>query len=47
MKNYLKDEKHVIEPEYPISVILELVNRCNLECTFAIRVTVMILQNQQ
>ena len=33
-ENYLKDEKHVIEPEYPISVILELVNRCNLECTF-------------
>ena len=31
--NYLKDKKHVVLPPYPISVILELVNRCNLECT--------------
>jgi radical SAM protein with 4Fe4S-binding SPASM domain len=27
------DKKHKFLPEYPISVILELVNRCNLECT--------------
>ena len=32
-ENYLKDKKHVNLPSYPISVILELVNRCNLECT--------------
>ena len=31
--NYLKDNKHNFLPDYPISVILELVNRCNLECT--------------
>jgi radical SAM protein with 4Fe4S-binding SPASM domain len=32
-ENYLIDKKHKFLPEYPISVILELVNRCNLECT--------------
>ena len=32
-ENYLKDNKHNSLPDYPISVILELVNRCNLECT--------------
>ncbi len=33
-ENYLKDNKHEYLPDYPISVILELVNRCNLECGF-------------
>ena len=32
-ENYLKDEKHKYLPDFPISVILELVNRCDLECT--------------
>ena len=32
-ENYLKDSEHKYLPDYPISVILELVNRCNLECT--------------
>ena len=32
-ENYLKDKEHLHLPDYPISVILELVNRCNLECT--------------
>ena len=32
-ENYLIDKKHEYLPDYPISVILELVNRCNLECT--------------
>ena len=32
-ENYLKDSKHKFTPDYPISVILELVNRCDLECT--------------
>ncbi len=32
-ENYLKDEGHNTLPDYPISVILELVNRCDLECT--------------
>ncbi len=32
-ENYLKDSKHKYTPNYPISVILELVNRCDLECT--------------
>ena len=31
-ENYLKDQKHNYLPEFPISVILELINRCNLEC---------------
>ncbi len=33
-RNYLKDNEHKHLPDYPISVILELVNRCNLECPF-------------
>lgn len=33
-ENYLSDNKHEYLPNYPISVILELVNRCNLECKF-------------
>ena len=33
-KNYLKDSEHKYLPDFPISVILELVNRCNLECPF-------------
>ncbi len=33
-KNFINDSEHKILPDYPISVILELVNRCNLECTF-------------
>ena len=33
-RNYLKDNEHKYLPDYPISVILELVNRCNLECPF-------------
>lgn len=33
-ENYLKDGEHNYLPNYPISVILELVNRCNLECKF-------------
>ncbi len=33
-KNFLIDNEHKVLPNYPISVILELVNRCNLECTF-------------
>jgi len=32
-ENYLKDNKHKYTPNYPISVILELVNRCDLECS--------------
>lgn len=32
-ENYLNDKSHKFLPNYPISVILELVNRCNLECT--------------
>ena len=32
--DYLNKEKSEIVLEYPISVLLELVNRCNLECTF-------------
>ena len=32
-ENYLKDHEHKYMPNYPISVILELVNRCDLECT--------------
>jgi radical SAM protein with 4Fe4S-binding SPASM domain len=32
-ENYLIDSEHKLLPKYPISVILELVNRCNLECT--------------
>ena len=32
-ENYLKDDTHNVLPDYPISVILELVNRCDLECT--------------
>ena len=32
-ENYLNDKTHKFLPNYPISVILELVNRCNLECT--------------
>ena len=32
-ENYLNDKSHKYLPSYPISVILELVNRCNLECT--------------
>jgi len=32
-ENYLKDHEHKYMPSYPISVILELVNRCDLECT--------------
>ena len=32
-ENYLNDKDHKKLPDYPISVILELVNRCNLECT--------------
>ena len=32
-ENYLNDKSHKFLPKYPISVILELVNRCNLECT--------------
>ena len=32
-ENYLNDKNHQYLPDYPISVILELVNRCNLECT--------------
>jgi len=32
--NFLADSEHKHLPDYPISVILELVNRCNLECTF-------------
>ena len=32
-ENYLKDKEHKYTPNYPISVILELVNRCDLECT--------------
>ena len=32
-ENYLKDEEHKYLPDFPISVILELVNRCDLECT--------------
>lgn len=32
-ENYLNDSEHTYLPNYPISVILELVNRCNLECT--------------
>ena len=32
-ENYLNDKAHKFLPDYPISVILELVNRCNLECT--------------
>ena len=32
-ESYLKDESHKFIPDYPISVILELVNRCDLECT--------------
>ena len=32
-ENYLKDKEHKYTPDFPISVILELVNRCDLECT--------------
>ena len=32
-ENYLEDKSHKFLPNYPISVILELVNRCDLECT--------------
>ena len=32
-ENYLKDKEHKYLPNFPISVILELVNRCDLECT--------------
>ena len=32
-ENYLKDQEHKYLPDFPISVILELVNRCDLECT--------------
>ncbi len=32
-ENYLKDNKHEYLPDFPLSVILELVNRCDLECT--------------
>ena len=31
-KNYLTDNSHNKLPSFPISLILELVNRCNLEC---------------
>ena len=31
-KNYLSDNAHKKLPSFPISLILELVNRCNLEC---------------
>jgi radical SAM protein with 4Fe4S-binding SPASM domain len=31
-ETYLKDKSHQILNDYPISIILELVNRCNLEC---------------
>ena len=31
--NFLADSEHKHLPDYPISVILELINRCNLECT--------------
>ena len=32
-ENFLKDKEHKYTPNFPISVILELVNRCDLECT--------------
>jgi radical SAM protein with 4Fe4S-binding SPASM domain len=31
-EQYLNDKNHLFFNDYPISVILELVNRCNLEC---------------
>ena len=31
-ENYLKDKSHKFLPNYPISVILELVNRCIYSC---------------
>ena len=32
-ENYLNDGEHKYLPDFPVSVILELVNRCDLECT--------------
>ncbi len=31
-EKYLNDKNHLVLNDYPISVILELVNRCNLKC---------------
>ena len=31
-ENYLNDSAHKELPSFPVSLILELVNRCNLEC---------------
>ena len=31
-ENYLTDSSHKEQPPFPVSLILELVNRCNLEC---------------
>lgn len=31
-ENYLTDSDHKEQPSFPVSLILELVNRCNLEC---------------
>jgi len=31
-EQYLNDKSHLVLNDYPISIILELVNRCNLEC---------------
>ncbi len=31
-KKYLEDTEHKLSHDYPMTVVLELVNRCNLEC---------------